>query len=171
MQVHTTQTDVSQQLFREALGRLGAAVNIITTDGAFGRHGLTASAVCSVSDAPPTVLACVNRNAGAHEHLLRNGVMCINMLGGRHQSLSDRFGRRGVEVCDRFAAAQWKTISTGSPVLVDATASLDCVITDVKTVGTHSVIFGEVRHVELSSTTESLIYFNRNYHRLASTAA
>lgn len=38
--------------FREGMSRLGAAVNLITTDGPAGRHGITASAVCSVTDAP-----------------------------------------------------------------------------------------------------------------------
>ena len=49
--------------YRNAMSRLGAAVNIITTDGAGGRAGFTASAVCSVTDEPPTLLICLNRTA------------------------------------------------------------------------------------------------------------
>ncbi|WP_252405960.1 flavin reductase, partial [Escherichia coli] len=44
--------------FRAGMARLGAAVNIITTDGPGGRAGFTASAVCSVTDTPPTLLVC-----------------------------------------------------------------------------------------------------------------
>lgn len=40
--------------FRDAMAHVGAAVNIITTDGPAGRAGFTASAVCSVTDTPPT---------------------------------------------------------------------------------------------------------------------
>ena len=36
--------------FREGMSRLGAAVTVLTTDGPAGRHGMTASAVCSVTD-------------------------------------------------------------------------------------------------------------------------
>lgn len=36
--------------YREAMSRLGAAVNLITTNGVAGRRGFTASAVCSVTD-------------------------------------------------------------------------------------------------------------------------
>lgn len=43
---------VDKQDFRDAMARLGSAVNIITTDGPAGRAGFTASAVCSVTDAP-----------------------------------------------------------------------------------------------------------------------
>ncbi len=47
---------VDQQTFRDAMSCMGAAVNIITTDGPAGRAGFTASAVCSVTDTPPTLL-------------------------------------------------------------------------------------------------------------------
>ena len=43
---------IKQTEFRDAMSRLGAAVNVITTDGPAGRHGLTASAVCPRT-APP----------------------------------------------------------------------------------------------------------------------
>ena len=36
---------VEKQAYREAMARLGAAVNVITTDGPGGRAGFTASAV------------------------------------------------------------------------------------------------------------------------------
>lgn len=157
--------------FREALSRLGAAVNIVTTDGPAGRHGLTASAVCSVSDSPPTILVCVNQSAGAHAYLLQNRVLCVNMLAGRHEALSNHFGKRGVDVDQRFSGAQWKPLATGAPALVGAVASLDCEISDIKNVGTHSVIFCTVKHIELADEPESLIYFNRNYHHLGMPAA
>lgn len=44
-----------QQSFRDAMSKLAAAVNIITTEGPAGRAGFTASAVCSVTDEPPTL--------------------------------------------------------------------------------------------------------------------
>lgn len=44
---------VERQDVRNAMAQLGSAVNPITTDGAAGRSGMTASAVCSVTDDPP----------------------------------------------------------------------------------------------------------------------
>ena len=46
--------DDTKRRFRDAMACLPAAVNIITTDGPSGRCGITASAVCSVTDEPPT---------------------------------------------------------------------------------------------------------------------
>jgi flavin reductase len=160
-----------REMFRDALCRLGAAVNIITTDGPCGRHGLTASSVCSVSDDPPTVLVCVNRASASHHGLVSNGVLCVNILAGRHEQLSNRFGMRGMAASQRFAGAEWKHMVTGSPALIGAVANLDCEISDVKVVGTHSVLFCAVRGIELGREPESLIYFNRTYHRLGLAAA
>lgn len=161
----TVMPDASvQETFREAMSRLGAAVNIITTDGPAGRHGLTASAVCSVTDTPPTVLVCVKRDAGAHDVLKANGALCVNILAGRHQNLSADFGRHGVSVEQRFAGGSWTRLATGAPLLTDAAANLDCRIASVAEVGTHSVFFCEVRGIATAPQPEGLIYFNRLYH-------
>ena len=47
---------VSIDLFRDGMARLAGAVNVITTDGPKGFAGITATAVCSVTDQPPTLL-------------------------------------------------------------------------------------------------------------------
>ena len=156
--------------FRDAMSRLGAAVNVVTTDGPAGRHGLTASAVCSVTDTPPTLLVCVNRQAGAHAHLVDNGVLCVNVLTGRHQDLSGAFGGKGLEIAERFAQASWHSLTTGAPVLSDASVSFDCRIVRAEEVGTHTVFFCEVVDLAIASDAEGLIYFNRAYHHLDATA-
>ena len=157
---------VVQKSFRDAMSRLGAAVNIVTTDGLAGRHGLTASAVCSVTDTPPTVLVCVRRQAGAHDVLKANGALCVNILAGRHEHLSGKFGCPGMSVEQRFADASWERLATGAPVLADAAASLDCRIVRVTEVGTHTVFFCEVQEIVTAAEPEGLIYFNRTYHHI-----
>jgi flavin reductase len=160
-------TTVERNDFREAMSRLGAAVNIVTTDGPAGLHGLTASAVCSVTDNPPTLLVCVNRGSNVHAALSQNGVLCVNVLARRHQALSDLFGRGAASVDERFAGGQWRTLSTGAPALTDAVVSLDCRIAKTTEMGTHSVFFCEVVAIALGARPEGLIYFNRAYHDLA----
>lgn len=162
---------VGSDQFREAMSRLGAAVNVVTTDGPAGRHGLTASAVCSVTDAPPTLLVCVNRTTTVYAALVQNGVLCVNVLATRHQPLSDLFGRRGASVVERFAGGEWSVLRTGAPVLADAAVSFDCRISQITEMGTHGVFFCEVVAIALGSQPEGLIYFNRGYHGLAPSIA
>ena len=63
---------VEKQPYREAMARLGAAVNVITTDGPGGRAGFTASAVTSVTDTPPTLLVCANRTNNSYPAMKAN---------------------------------------------------------------------------------------------------
>lgn len=83
---------VDKQDFRDAMARLGSAVNIITTDGPAGRAGFTASAVCSVTDSPPTLLVCLNRSASVYSVFQQNQTLCVNTLCAEHESLSNLFG-------------------------------------------------------------------------------
>jgi flavin reductase (NADH) len=159
---------VSRQTdFREAMSRLLAAVNVITTDGPAGRHGMTASAICSVTDAPPTVLVCVNRKSGAHEALLRNGVACVNILRCEHEQLACHFaGFTEVPREARFASGDWQAGELGLPRLASALASLEGRIADIQTVGSHSVLFIEVDAIHLSEAGDGLAYFGRAFNRV-----
>jgi flavin reductase len=163
---------VESEEFRGAMSRLGAAVNLITSAGPAGRYGMTASAVCSVTDNPPTLLVCINRSATANPIVKANGVLAVNVLAGRHATLSDRFAGRVGTAADRFAEeAAWTELATGSPILKDASAALDCSILSVSEVGSHSVFFCRVLDIRLAEAAEGLIYFNHAYHPLANGAA
>ncbi len=154
---------LSRQAYRDAMSRLGAAVNVVTTDGPHGRHGFTASAVCSVTDDPPTILVCVNRDNDSHDALRDNGVLCVNTLTPDQQPLSPVFAGMA-DGAPRFDSGVWGVMETGAPVLSDAAASFDCRITHLVEVGTHSVFFAEVAAVATGAAGAGLIYFGRDYH-------
>jgi len=157
---------VTRQAFREAMARFGAAVSVVTTDGPAGQRGFTASAVCSVTDDPPTLLVCVNRQNDSHSALLANGVLCVNTLAAGQQELSALFGGATLDQTERFAAGNWYTLATGAPVLQGAVVSFDCHIAQVTEIGTHSVIFGTVLAIRHGSVHDGLIYFGRRYHHV-----
>lgn len=157
--------------FRNAMARLGAAVNVVTTDGVAGRSGFTASAVCSVTDAPPTLLVCLNRSSRAYALSKANGVFCVNTLAAGQRALSDAFAGRGdLDVPARFALARWGSLATGSPVLEDAVVSFDCRIVDIIEKGTHSVIFAEIEAIRAGRDSAALIWFARDYHPIGDAA-
>lgn len=159
--------EISQQTFRNAMAMMGAAVHVITTDGPAGAGGFTASAVTSVTDTPPTLVVCVNNNVSAFRALCENRVLCVNTLGSGHREISRLFSEKvGLE--QRFGAARWRTGVTGAPILEGAVVSFDCRIADIKTVGTHSVMFCEVVALPNDGADEALIYYRRAYHRLGS---
>lgn len=153
------------QQFHAAMARLGAAVNIVTTDGPAGRHGMVASAVCSVSDTPPTLLACVNRRAIANGLIRENRVICINVLGSGQDRLSAEFADSSIPIAERFArAGAWQQLATGAPALREALVSIDCWVSQAIEVGSHTVFIGEVAEIRMGDARGALVYFDRAYH-------
>ncbi|WP_439885234.1 NADH-dependent FMN reductase RutF [Pseudomonas syringae] len=158
-------TAVTQLQFRDAMSSLAAAVNVITTDGPHGRAGFTATAVCSVTDQPPTLLVCINRSASVYEAFVGNGTLCVNTLGHEQQALSNLFGGKNSQA-ERFAGGQWLEGLTGAPLLDGAKLALDCRISQSVSVGTHDILFCEVQDIRHESKSDALVYFGRQYHLL-----
>lgn len=160
------EVEATRLAFREGMSRLAAAVNIVTTDGPGGLAGFTASAVCSVTDRPPTLLVCLNRSSSVAGMFERNRVLCVNTLAAGHESMSRLFGGSTPQE-DRFAAGDWIVGNTGSPRLVDAIVSFDCEVENAIESGTHHVLFCRVIGIAHGTDDdEALVYFRRRYHHL-----
>jgi flavin reductase (NADH) len=164
--------DEQRTQFRNAMASLAAAVNVITTDGPRGRCGITASAVCSVTDSPPTMLVCINQSSYVHDVLHGNGRLCINVLGAAGQQPARVFaGMTGCSMQARFEQCGWRAGRLAVPLLDDAIATLEGTIIDSKTMGSHSVIFVRIEHINLRVEGDGLVYFGRRFHQLAGEAA
>lgn len=162
---------VERQVFREGMSRLGAAVSLITTNGPAGRHGFTASAVCSVTDSPPTLLVCMNRSVSSHDAFRTNGTLCVNVLTGEQQKLSEIFATSSIPMEDRFGGGSWLEGAKALPVLMGSVVSFQCEVAEWNDIGTHTVVFCNVLDVTLSDPADALLYFGRAYHRLPFTKA
>ena len=156
---------VTPQSFRDGMARIGAAIHIVTTDGPAGRAGFTATAVCSVSDAPPSLLICLNRKASVYAAVRANGVLGVNVLAPEHRQLSALFGGK-TPVDERFSAARWRVGETGAPLLDGAVVNFDCRIAQASDVGGHTVLICEIVGIAGLERDEALVYFNRAYHAL-----
>jgi flavin reductase len=162
---------VSASLFRDAMCCFGAAVNVVTTDGELGRAGFTATAVCSVSDEPPTILICVLRSSQAGIALRKNGVLCVNVLRADDLLVADTFaGRSGIWGEDRFRSGAWGSMTTRAPVLQTALAALDCRVFETKDVGSHCVFLAHVEAIHIGKDGSPLLYFQRRYGTLSEAA-
>lgn len=157
--------DMLKTEFRNGMARLGAAVSIVTTDGPGGRAGFAATAVCSVSDSPPTLLVCLNKGSSAYPAVAENRVLCVNVTSREHRDLCQLFGGK-TPVEQRFAAASWSGLETGAPVLEGALVSFDCRIASICDGGTHDVLLCEVIGMTGEDEGRPLIYFGRDYHSL-----
>jgi flavin reductase len=152
------------QVFRDAMAQVASAVQVVTTVGPAGRVGLTATAVASVSDSPPTVLACMARGSRTLAAIEASGVFCINTLPEKLVELAEIFAsRRGVEGEARFETARWESLVTGAPVLLDAIAAFDCRVVATHDVASHRIVIGEVVALGGAGHGKGLIYRHRRF--------
>jgi cob(II)yrinic acid a,c-diamide reductase len=159
-----TKNDVGPQTYRDAMARFAGAVHVVTTDGPAGKRGATVIATCSVSDSPPTVLVCINRENVKNEAFVKNGNFALNTLASHQQALAEAFsGQTGVAADARFSLAEWDRIASGAPTLVGGLAVFDCEIIDTKDHATHRILFGKVTGIRVGEGLHPLIYFNRGY--------
>ncbi|NEU12842.1 FMN reductase [Methylobacterium sp. BTF04] len=156
--------------YRAAMAQIASAVHLVTTDGPGGRSGFTASAVCSVSDGPPTLLVCINRSSSAYAAVSANDTLCINTLGAHQTDVASAFGGR-IPMDERFATAAWHRLVTGAPVLDGALIAFDCRIVGRHAVATHDVLFCEVVALAEAGDGDGLLYADRRYHTLPLAAA
>ncbi|AJK50396.1 flavin reductase [Burkholderia plantarii] len=164
--------DDARTLFRHAMAHLGAAVNVITTAGPHGRCGVTASAVCSVTDTPPTLLVCLNRSSSTHATFTGHSSLCVNVLPAEHEPLARHFaGLTNLPMDARFGQTGWDEGPGGLPVLRDALASVQGTIVEMKDVGSHTVLFVEATAIRVRGEGDALIYFGRAFHRVGKALA
>jgi flavin reductase len=156
---------ISSEAFRNGMACLPGAVNIVTTNVSGDKAGFTATAVCSVSDNPPTLLVCLNRGASVHQSFSQASNLVINTLGAGQDHLSNIFGGKA-PMLERFAQGQWGTLVSGAPVLQDAAVSFDCKIVVKRSVATHDVFFCEVLGIKQNEHAGALLYFQRGYHQI-----
>lgn len=162
---------VSRDDYRGGMARLAAAVNAVTTDGPAGLGGFTASAVCSVTDDPPTLIVCVNLASRQNEIIRANRVLCVNTLAADQADIATLFSTKELPIEQRFAAGKWSTLATGSPVLEGAIASFDCKVVERLERGTHSVIFCEVQAIRVRADGDPLLYLDRQYRGIGGALA
>ncbi|WP_281701131.1 flavin reductase [Acetobacter malorum] len=162
--ISTHKTPVDALVFREGMSRLPSGITLITTGGPAGLHGFTATAVCSVSDAPPTLLVCVNRNTSAHDHILSHQCLAVNVLAEGQEHLCSAFSSRKYTMAERFALARWENGITGAPLLEGAVVSFECRVSRVIDTPTHSIVIATVGHIQWDDTAESgLVWFQKAF--------
>jgi flavin reductase (DIM6/NTAB) family NADH-FMN oxidoreductase RutF len=158
MNIESADTSQVTAEFKRAMRRLAATVTVISTADANGnRHGMTATAVNSLSMDPPSILICVNHSASIHAPLLDRERFCVNVLTTEHEDLVNAFGGK-LKGDARFLVGDWLNEASGMPFLEDAQFNLFCDVVHVTPFGTHSVIIGRVTEVRVEEEIRPLIY-------------
>ncbi len=149
--------------YRRILGHWTTGVAVVTARAPDGRLcGLTANAFCSLSLDPPLVLVCVDRTADTHDCLQAAGAFAISVLAADDERTARRFAADAGPDGDKFAGVAYRIATSGSPVLEEALAWVDCTLSAQHPGGDHTIFIGAVLDGN-AIDGEPLLYYRGGY--------
>ncbi|HEX3876077.1 MAG TPA: flavin reductase family protein [Bryobacteraceae bacterium] len=161
--VHELAGPVSSDVFRCACGRFATGVAIAAAIDSRGvPHGLTVNSFASVSLEPPLVLICLSHAVAAIEIFRTATHFGLSVLRSSQRVLSERFA---APMDNRFDSLAWHPGKTGTPLLDDVLAQIECVIVNRVAAGDHDILIGEMVAARVNDG-DPLIYFASQYREL-----
>ncbi|HVX77526.1 MAG TPA: flavin reductase family protein [Bradyrhizobium sp.] len=153
--------ETTPDLFKAGMRKLLSGLSLITTQLDGKPYGLVATSVSSLATEPPSLIVCINKNASAHDPVLRSGAFAVNILNDQQGDLAARFfssSRRE----ERFVAGEWTPGIDGVPLYTDSLVCIECELRDAIPKYSHSIIIADVRRMHLNKRSEArpLSYFD-----------
>lgn len=131
-----------QQDWIKALGGMTYGIYVLTSSHQEEINGMIASWVSQISYDPLLVMAAVHPNRYSHQLIEKSGSFALHVVDRRQTEFLARF--KGPDPKSKFAAVQWQRGQTGSPILRDCLAYLECKVRDRLAPGNHTLFVGQV---------------------------
>jgi len=151
--------------FRQAMRGVASAVYLITARGPEGDVGMTATAACSLSFDPMSVLISVNRSASLMRTLEATNRFVLNILSQDDEPVASAFGSPAGRDA-RFAQGEWYELHD-MPALGSSLSSIACEIEGAMDYGTHRVFAGRVLQVDNREGLAELLYCQGGFRGLS----
>jgi 3-hydroxy-9,10-secoandrosta-1,3,5(10)-triene-9,17-dione monooxygenase reductase component len=146
--------------FRSVLGHFCTGIAIITAVDGGEPVGLTCQSFASISLDPPLVAFAPSKTSTSWPRVQRTGVFCANVLAEQQEDLCRVFATAGA---DKFRSVGWRPAASGSPILEDALAWVDCRIVTEHDAGDHSIVLGRVMDLEAMTEGKPLLFYRGGY--------
>src|SRR5580700_9651527 len=126
--------------------RVDREVWIVTAAHAGRRGGLAATFVAPASIVPemPRIIAGIAKTHETWKLIEASGAFAVHLVEESQAELVWRFGLQSSRDVDKFAGLRVHAAATGSPILRDALAWLDCRVETRMDTGDRTVFLGEV---------------------------
>ena len=108
------------------------------------RDVFTAAWVMQVSFDPLLLALSINPDNASYPLLRAGGGFTVNVLRQGQLELARRFGTRSGRDQDKLVDVGWRPGRSGAPILDDAAAYFDCVLTGIMRSGDHELALGRV---------------------------
>jgi len=157
---------IESDLLRQVMRFWATGVTVVTAAHGGIQHGMTVSSFTSVSLDPPQVLISLSRDSRTHELVRHSLSFGITFLDSSQQDISDIFAGRVPDDMDRLEGLETITLVTGTPLLKQGLAHLDCRVLTTVGSGTHTIFIAEVLSARSVEDGDPLLYFNRDYRKI-----
>ncbi|KAK1184534.1 flavin reductase family protein [Streptomyces sp. NBS 14/10] len=159
-----------KQHFQDAFGRVAATVGIIGVCDEHGdMHGMTATAISSLSNDPPSLIALLNHENQTFRTICERKRFSVNFLSAGSagsEELAYQLSRPGQSKLIDTEHLDWPA-GWPIPALRHATATLVCDLDDCIPQFTHRILVGRITHVRTSEgPANPLLYLQRRFQRL-----
>ena len=156
---------IDEREIRATLSQFASGMVIVTGCLEGEPAGFAAQSFAALSLNPPLVILCPAKINKSWPKLRESGNFCINILGADQQAVCDLFAQTGT---DKFAELSWQPGETGSPVLADVLAYIDCELAEEHDAGDHSIAIGRVRDLGVfDQERDPLLFFRGAYGSFA----
>jgi len=148
--------------FRQVLGQYPTGVCAVTTIEADDTpNGFVVGSFTSVSLDPPLVAFFPDKGSTSWPKIETARKFCVNILSDEQEEICRKFAAKGT---DRFEGVAWRPAPvTGSPILADVVAWIDCELGEVTEAGDHYIVLGEVRDLDVEESSLPLLFFQGGY--------
>lgn len=132
---------ISPTELRSAMRHWVTGVTVITASHEERPVGMVSNSFTSVSLDPPLVSWCVDLRSTSYEAWSRTDNFAVHVLDHEQKSLVTSFAKRGG---DKFEGVSWHPGVNHSPILDDASFSLECEVWSRLAAGDHLILIGRV---------------------------
>ena len=130
---------------KAALRMIPYGLYVLTAESGDGRiAAATVNWVTQTAFEPPLVAVGVKADSNAHSIIKEAGSFALNVLGKGQQPLAFAFFKPVERDGDSIAGEPFASGRSGSPILSNAAAFVDCSLVDTVERGDHSLFVGEV---------------------------
>jgi flavin reductase (DIM6/NTAB) family NADH-FMN oxidoreductase RutF len=114
----------------------------------------TVNWVTQVSFEPPLVVVGVKTDSGAHALIKETRAFALNVLGKGQGPVAFTFFKPAEKKGDTISGEPYRPGSTGSPILTNTPAFVECTLEDTVEKGDHSVFVGRVVDAGVAKSPE-----------------
>ena len=130
---------------KTALRMIPYGIYVLTAEDGDGNiAAATVNWVTQTSFAPPLIVVGVKTDSGAYELIKKTQSFALNMLGKGQQGMAFGFFKPAERDGNTISGEPFHAGDTGVPVLDNATASVECKVTEIVEQGDHHIVVGEV---------------------------